>query len=131
MIRTLPLRLNLAVPSPKMGSGVPSPRMAKRFTHLWYEMKAPKSRSMTSVAPELAHASSASFEVKWHTSDDVSYAGVTAVMSFKIDVGIAKDAVRAEAWWRAQQWQILLSLRWRLGATVCPPKGRHKSTGVE
>ena len=82
IIRTLPLRLNLAVPLPKMGSGVSSPRMAKRFTHLRYEKKAPKSGIITSVDPESAHASSAYAEVKWHTSDDVSYTRVMALISF-------------------------------------------------
>ena len=63
MINTLPLRLNLAVPSPKMGRGVSLPSLAKRFTHLRYDMKAPKSGIMMSVAPESAHASSSSSEV--------------------------------------------------------------------
>ena len=108
--RTLPLRLNLAVPSPRMGSGVSSPRMANLLLHVLYDINALKSGNMTLVAPESAHASSGSSEVNMHASDDESKACVMLWTRDAIGLGLV-DARRADVILLARRLAIFLNLR--------------------
>ena len=110
MRRTLPLRLNLAVPSPRMGSGVSSPRMANLLVHVLYDMNALKSGNMTSVAPESAHASSGSSDVNKQASEDESKACVMLWTREAIWLGLV-DARRADVLLFARRPAIFLNLR--------------------